>query len=74
MARWKWYPGVYGFVNEFAIPNQKHISRAELAAHRLFEPASRAERAAGMAWLTERLEVKQTAGLSAQARCERSPA
>lgn len=73
VAKWKWHPGVYGFVNEFAIPDQKHITRAELADHQLFEPASQTERDAGIVWLTERLELKQTAGLSAHAHSERAP-
>jgi hypothetical protein len=73
VAKWKWHPGIYGFVNDFAIPNQKHLTRAELVANGLFEPTSQPERAARIAWLTERLEVKATTGLSAQARCECSP-
>lgn len=68
VARWRWHPGIYGFVNEFGIPNQKKIARAELAEHRLFGPASQAECARGIAWLTARLGLRQPAGLYAKTR------
>ncbi len=60
-AKWKWHPGIYGFVNEFGNPDQKAITRAELVRHHLFGPTSEAERAAGLAWLTERLQGKPAA-------------
>src|SRR5579871_5344141 len=55
VAGWKWHPGIYGFVNDFALAGQEQITRAELAQHHLFGSACEAERAAGIAWLTERL-------------------
>ena len=57
VAKWKWHPGVYGFVNEFAVADQKRITRAELVEHHLFDPASQPDRAAGIAWLRERLAI-----------------
>jgi hypothetical protein len=66
VAKWRWHPGIYGFVNQLGIPNQKQITRAELAEHRLFGPVSQAECARGIAWLTARLGLRQPAGLYAQ--------
>jgi hypothetical protein len=70
VARWRWHPGTYGFVNEFGIPNQKKITRAELAEHCLFGPASQAECARGIAWLSARLGLHPPARLYAQPRVE----
>ena len=57
VAQWKWHPGIYGFVNEFGIPNPKQVTRAELVEHHLFGGASPADREAGIQWLKERLEL-----------------
>jgi hypothetical protein len=65
VAQWKWHPGAYGFVDQFGVADPKRITRAELVERHLYDDASPADRAAGIAWLRERLGVRQATGSGA---------
>lgn len=59
VAEWKWHPGVYGFVEKFAVEPLNQITREELVERGLTGSPAGEKRDAGLQWLRDRLGVQE---------------